>query len=159
MTLFNVSPGQRVTALPLGRSAAIIDLVPWKFKDWGGTHADLSPDLRDALCDAGAPYLTETLQNHVPRIIIAAGVDVWKTMRKLKLRHVEPWDNATIDPYQPDQIQRGQVTINNVDVPLFGVLAPTAFAAQAGMPIPFYAQLEELAPQIIDILRVQSVTA
>jgi hypothetical protein len=155
MTLFNLPPQQRRAELPLGRRAAIIDLVPWKFQDWGGDNADLTPELRDALCDAGAPHLTATLQDHVPRVIIAAGAHVWKTMERLKRKKVEPWVSATINPYQPSRIQVGKVTINRVAVPMFGVSAPTAFPPKKGMPVPFYAQLEELTPQLTAILGIQ----
>lgn len=102
------------TAAPLGRVAAIMDVVPWKFAKWSA----VTRDAKVQLLQLGAPYLAATVQAHPPSVIIAAGADVRQVLRDLY--------PAGIPRYTANCTQKGTIPIGANAVPTFGVAAPTA---------------------------------
>jgi hypothetical protein len=107
---------------PLGRVAAIVDVVPWKFANWSA----LQPDTKDSLICAGSERLVNTLQEHTPRVIICAGKDARRAMYcRYGLPQNAPTGAFGVPPYQPNAIQRGRIFVNEQEVLWFGVPAPT----------------------------------
>jgi hypothetical protein len=119
-------------ATALGQIATMVDIVPWKFAQWsavpGGTKAELLA--------LGEPYLTATLQEHTPAVIVAAGESVRRLMHDLHPN--------TIPPYESGKRQNGIIQVGACAVPWFGVVAPTANR--------FYVDMQEIAPQMLEYI-------
>jgi hypothetical protein len=100
--------------VPLGRRAAVIDVVPWKFKAWG----NLPYHFKNALIAAATQYVHWTLHEHPPAFIVAAGEHARKAMHLLF---------PQLPPYVPNvPVQVGVIEINGQSVQWRGVPAPTA---------------------------------
>jgi hypothetical protein len=101
---------------PLGERAAIIDVVPWKFRAWG----QIPRHFKEALIVASDPYFDWAPHQHgqPPALVIAAGEHARRAMHR---RFPELPGYA---PRVPSQ--EGAIQINGEAVPWRGVPAPTA---------------------------------
>jgi hypothetical protein len=123
---------QRAQA-PLGRAAAIFDLVPWKARNWSRIPAPM----RDELVIIGAQYLMEAFEVHPPTVIIACGEDTRRGMQAI--------NDQGIPAYAPGH-QQGHFRVGGVAIPWFGVRHPVARGAA------FNHDIQAIAPLLAPIL-------
>ena len=111
------------SAATLGRVAAIVDVVPWKFAKWSRVPAN---DQRE-LMELGAPYLQWTLSEFKPRAILAAGSDVRRLLSELS--------HVTLPAYAAGGTQVGTYDLGTHAIPVFGTVAPTAHGNRFGKEV------------------------
>lgn len=128
---------QEILAAPLGRGAAIVDAVPWKFRNWRG----VPEDLRDALIQAGRRYLGATLNEHIPAVIVATGEHVRRLMHTIY---------PGVPAFEAGPPQDGLIDIGGQQVRWFGVVAPTG-----GRGRRFYDEMARIAPRIQEALHLE----
>ncbi|MDF2435336.1 MAG: hypothetical protein JWP44_4967, partial [Mucilaginibacter sp.] len=106
---------------PLGRAARLLDIVPWKFAEWGRVNNAL----KEQLLELGAPWLRQALEANCPKAIIACGQDVRCKMHEL---------DAEAPAYIPDSAQCGWFNIDTPQgrrrVPWFGVCHPSSWPVE-----------------------------
>jgi hypothetical protein len=103
-----------IDANPLGRVAAIVDVVPWKFRNW----SKVDENVRRALILAGQPYLRWTLSTYPPAMVVVAGQDAWTALAAAFPERMPG--------YSPNGIRSGELYLNGVQIPVVGTVAPTA---------------------------------
>jgi hypothetical protein len=118
--------------VPLGQRAAIVDVVPWKFKAWGRVPYHF----KNALIAAATQYVQWTLHEHPPAFIVAAGEHARRTMHLIF---------PQLPAYAPNEpFQVGGIEINGQPVQWRGLPAPTAHGNAFGLAM--QAICGDLAP-------------